>query len=212
MAVPKDLPEQWSDGARSAVEPFLASFFGIELSETWCFLVDHRELAELPASSYNPLPDADQHAKRHVTRSCKSCSIWRVLKLLWTTTARLYEGRMRHALYWETLRLLKRLRARIGALERDGPRPGDRWLMKLKENERSLDDLAQLALEPLDPDTRAVVVTRRRDPMLRRVCRLLHSGGFSYVEIARLIGDRLPNAAQRVRQRCKLRRKRDGGG
>jgi O6-methylguanine-DNA--protein-cysteine methyltransferase len=205
VAVPKGWPEQWNGGARSTVEPFLTSFFGIELTETWCYLVNHNELGELPAPSYNPLPDADAHANRHVSRACKNCSVWRMLSVLWNTTARLYDGRMRLAIWNETHRLLKRLRARAAALERDGP--SDVWIQKYRESTHALEELSSVTLDAFDTDTRAVLTSGRRDHLLGRICRMLHGAGFSYAEVARLIGERAPNAADRVRKRCKSAKK-----
>lgn len=205
MAVPKDWPTQWNDGARSTVEPLLVSFFGIELTDTWRYLVDHNQLGELPAPSYNPLADANEHGRRHALVRCGSCAVWRMLSVLWNTTTRLYDSRMRLAIWSETQRLLKRLRARAAALERDGP--SDVWMQKYREGARALEELSHVTLDAFDSDTRAVLVSARRDHLLGRICRMLHGGGFSYAEIARLVGERAPNAADRIRKRCKSAKK-----
>lgn len=201
-------PSHWNDGARSSVEPFLHSFLGVELSDSWQWLVTHRELAVLPDAAYNPLADARKHMVAHTRDLCDACAVWRMLTTLWNVTHELYE--LRHMQYLlrsrrSAQRILRGLGQALAAQQRAPPPRGppvrmEELRMKLEADVEALEQFSKQVPHMFSEDGR--VALRGRRPMLVKLCKELRQGGFKYDEIAVLIGDRARGARDRIRVRC----------
>lgn len=201
-------PEQWNEGARSSVEPFLHEYCGIRLDDAWKWLVEHGELRALPDAGYNPLTDATQHVVAHRANVCKACALWSVLVVLWTVSAELYSVEDLQAalrLGGKALRLLLEFRGCLEALSQT-PTPGNPTPIASALSATMTDVARQLELftddthARLSPDAREALIDSRH--LVTKVCCLLRDAGFSYPEIALLIGDKAKGARDRIRMRC----------
>ena len=201
-------PKQWNEGARSSVEPFLHEYCGIRLDETWKWLIEHGELSTLPDAGYNPLADATQHVVAHRANRCKACALWSVLVVLWTVSAELYSVEDLQAALrvgGKTLRMLLEFRGCLDALSQaptpSNPTPVTSALAAtMTDVARQLELFTDDAHARLSPDAREALVDSRH--LVTKVCRSLREAGFSYPEIALLIGDRAKGARDRIRMRC----------
>jgi hypothetical protein len=204
-------PNEWKSGARSAVEPFVLGFFGIELGHAWRWLVAHGELEEFPDAAYCPIADAEEHLRVHSTAPCRHCAVWHVLLVLWTIAFELYAGRDAREVHQrcvELERLFEELLAYARTLE-----PGhirvrlqSEFLPLVRagpEVANAADRLSRATLDCFGLEARELVLGARPQVIVNRICHSLRRAGFSYAEIARLIGDRSPGARERVRKRCK---------
>ena len=205
-------PKQF-DGARSSVEPFLHKHFGIQLDETWRWLVKAGELVEFPALTYDPLADATNHMGAHAPHNCSACALWGMVVVLWTVGRELCNLEDRQEalrLGNRALRSLLELRPSIDALgpqhgEPETENPTGALASSVDEATRQLELFTDEENPRLSEDARAAL----RGPayLLTRCCRLLRDAGFTYGEIAKLIGDRAKGARDRIRMRCKKRKR-----
>ena len=204
-------PRQF-DGARSSVEPFLHQHFGIQLDETWRWLVKAGELVEFPALTYDPIADATNHMVAHHPHGCANCALWGMLVVLWSVQRELcnledHQEALR--LGNRALRILLELRGSIKALEPQQGEPATEnptgaLASSVDEATRQLELFTDDENPRLSEDARAAL----RGPayLLTRCCRLLRGAGFSYGDIAKLIGDRTKGARDRIRMRCKTKK------
>jgi hypothetical protein len=144
-------------------------------------------------------------------RPCLSCAVWDMLRVLWTVASDLYVGKDAH----EVWRLCEQLRCGVRELQQRGlSLQPDEHRERLRPELQELDarvpsilgplaELSQAALQCFGEDARAVVENaRQQQAPINRICCELHDAGFSYTEIAMLIGQRDEGAAHRIRMRC----------
>jgi hypothetical protein len=191
-------------------QPFLRRHFGIQLDETWRRLVKAGEFVEFPALTYDPIADRRTISSRTNLAAALS-ALWGMLVVLWSVQRELCNLED----HQETLRPRPRIadpprtsRQHQGARAtarraRDGD-PTGALASSVDETTRQLELLTDDENPRLSEDARATLGGPAY--LFTRCCRLLRDAGFSYGEIAKLIGDRAKGARDRIRMRCKKKK------
>ena len=131
-----------------------------------------------------------------------------MLVVLWTVSTELHGAQDLQAALRvgnKALRLLLEFRGCIDALSQ-APTPGNptpvasALAASMTEAARQLELFTDDAQTQLSPDARDALANSRH--LIGKVCRSLHDAGFSYSEIAKLIGDKALGARDRIRMRC----------
>jgi hypothetical protein len=134
-----------------------------------------------------------------------------MLHLLWTVTSDLYIGRDAHELWHlcvDLVRQIEELLGHVRAMEPEHVRVHlySEFLPMVRAGPEVTNAATRLSLAALDlfgPDALALALGARPQVIVNRICHALKRAGFSYAEIARLIGDRTEGAVDRIRKRCK---------
>lgn len=201
-------PEHW-DGALAAAQKYFREAAGLLLQSPVSWLVERGELPRYPSDHFDPRRDARAHLALHASAPCLACGVWRMLDMLWTFAQELHDGQQ-SILFLRQLHTGERA---VDSLRESAQRLGSRTsgdgLVRLEGFAGALPgrdlfaDAADVALQSFGPYARDCVQRGgRMDGIVAGVCQVLHRSGFTFAEVAWLIGDGSDVAVDRVRKRC----------